>query len=151
MNPLVRIDFAARTRTVEWLAAWDSQRVHRTATAGDEAGALWLAAQASSLGVEVTSETFGLDRLDPTACYLELDGERIAAVPVFDAPPTDADGITGSLRLGGGTSKTILVAELTPQSVYTGASEMLRRGTRHDALVVVCSGEAHGIGLLNAE
>ena len=39
-----------------------------------------------------TAETFGLERPDPVACYLELDGERISAVPAFDAPPTTADG-----------------------------------------------------------
>ena len=37
---------------------------------------------------------FALDRLDAVACYPELDGERISAVPAFDAPPTDADGVT---------------------------------------------------------
>src|SRR5215467_879481 len=35
---------------------------HRTGTAGDKAGALWLAREAAGLGVEVTTETFGLDR-----------------------------------------------------------------------------------------
>src|SRR5215469_16327030 len=151
MNPTVTINFAARARAAAWLAAWDSQGIHRTATAGDEAGALWLAAEASSLGVEVISETFGLDRVDPITSYLELDGERIPAVPVFDAPATDADGIAGSLGLRGGPSGTILIAELTPQSVYTGEFERLRRCAPHDALVVVCSGDAPGVGLLNAE
>lgn len=144
-------NLSARERAVAWLTAWDSQGVHRTATSGDEAGALWLATQASSLGFEVMSETFELDRLDPIASYLELDGERIPAVPVFDAPATAADGIAGSLSLCGGANRRILVAELTPQSVYTGEYQTLRRSTPHEALVVVCTGQAPGMGLLNAE
>ena len=36
----------AKARAVTWLTAWDSQGVHRTGTAGDEAGARWLAAEA---------------------------------------------------------------------------------------------------------
>src|SRR5947207_2337703 len=85
----------AKARAVAWLTAWDSQGTHRTATAGDEAGARWLADQAAGLGTEAATEVFALDRLDPVDCYLELNGARIAAVPAFDAPSTGADGVTG--------------------------------------------------------
>jgi hypothetical protein len=87
----------AKARAVAWLTAWDSQGTHRTGTTGDEAGALWLTQEAAGLGIEVASEAFALDRLDPVACYLELDGERISAVPAFDAPATSAHGLTGTL------------------------------------------------------
>jgi hypothetical protein len=102
------------------LTAWDSQGVHRTATSGDEAGAQWLSDEAARLGVEVTSEVFALDRLDPVVSYLELGDERIPAVPVLDAPPTGPVGVVGLLSLNRGAEKTVLVAELAPASVYTG-------------------------------
>jgi hypothetical protein len=140
----------AKARAVAWLSAWDSQGAHRTGTTGDEAGALWLAHEAAGLGVEVTTELFELDRLDPVACYLELDGERIPAVPAFDASPTGGDGLTGTLSLGG-HDQAILVATLPPQSVYSGEYERLRRDTAHRALVIVCSGARPGMALLNAE
>jgi hypothetical protein len=98
----------------------------------------------------VSTEVFELDRLDPVACYLELDGEHIAAVPAFDAPATGASGVTGTLGLSG-RAEAILVAQLTPRSVYTREYERLRRGTAHRALVIVCTGERPGMGLLNAE
>jgi hypothetical protein len=128
-----------------WLAAWDGQGIHRTATAGDAAGAEWLAAEAASLGAAVAIEEFALDRLDPIAAFLEIGGGRIPAVPVFDAPPTDAAGIAG--RLG----DDIAVAELTPRAVYGGEFERLRRAGEHRGLVIVCAGDAPGSGLLNAE
>ncbi len=140
----------ARARAVAWLTAWDAQGTHRTATAGDEAGAVWLAHQATGFGVEVGTEVFELDRLEPVACYLELDGERISAVPAFDAPGTGANGVTGTLG-SNGHDHAILVAKLTPRSVYTGEYERLRRDTAHRALVIVCTGERPGMGLLNAE
>jgi hypothetical protein len=140
----------AKARAVTWLTAWDSQGVHRTGTAGDEAGARWLADEAAGLGVEVASEVFTLDRLDPVACYLELDGERISGVPVFDASPTGADGLTGTLTLNG-QEDGILVAQLSPRSVYTGEYEKLRRSAAHRAVVIICAGERPGTGLLNAE
>jgi hypothetical protein len=140
----------AKTRAAAWLTAWDSQGLHRTATTGGEAGALWLGHEAADLGAEVGTEMFELDRLDPGACYLELDGERIPAVPAFDAPGTGANGVAGTL-CSSGHNEAILVAQLTPRSVYTGEYERLRRDTAHRALVIVCAGELPGMGLLNAE
>jgi hypothetical protein len=93
---------------------------------------------------------FELDRLDPVSCYLELDGERIPGVPAFDAPAAGAHGVTGTLSLSG-HDEAIHVAKLTPRSVYTGEYERLRRDAAHRALVIVCTGERPGIGLLNAE
>jgi hypothetical protein len=140
----------AKARAVAWLTAWDSQGVHRTGTTGDEAGALWLTHEATCLGVEVAAEVFALDRLEPVACFLELDDHRISAVPAFDAPATGANGVTGTLSLSD-HDEAIVVAKLSPQSVYTGEYERLRRDTAHRALVIVCTGARPGMGPLNAE
>ena len=40
----------AQRRSAGWLAAWDGQGIHHTATAGDDAGADWLAREAEALG-----------------------------------------------------------------------------------------------------
>jgi hypothetical protein len=150
MRPLPHPSDDAKARAVAWLTAWDSQGAHRTGTTGDEAGALWLAHEAAGLGAETATEVFALDRRDPIACYLELDGERIWAVLAFDAAATGADGVTGTLSLRK-QDEAILVAELSPRSVYTGEYDRLRRGTAHRALVIVCAGGHPGLGLLNAE
>ncbi|HLY47145.1 MAG TPA: hypothetical protein VKQ73_16305 [Stellaceae bacterium] len=136
---------AAQRRAAGWLAAWDAQGTHRTATAGDAAGAAWLAAEAAALGAEVEIEEFALDRLDPVEAYLEIASERTPAVPVFDAPATDAAGIMGAL------GRDIAVAQLSPRAVYSGEFARLRRAGGHRGLVVVCAGERSGMGLLNAE
>src|SRR6516164_3016881 len=136
----------AKARAVTWITAWDSQGPHRTGTAGDEAGARWLAHEAAALGVEATSEVFKLDRLEPVACYLELDGERIPGVPAFDAPGTGADGVTGALSLSE-HDEAILVMRLSPRSVYTGEYKRLRRDCA-SRLVIACSGGTSGMGLL---
>jgi hypothetical protein len=140
----------AEPRAARWLAAWDAQGPHRTATIGDEAGADWLAAEAAALGAEPTFETFTLNRLDPVRAFLEIGAERIAAVPLFDAPSTDAAGISG--RLGRiGSDCDIAVAELSPQTVYDGDAEQQRRAAGHRGFVVVCDGKRPGLALLNAE
>ena len=138
-------------RAASWLAAWDAQGIHRTGTEGDEAGAEWLAAEAARLGAKVTIEEFEFERLDPFDCFLDIDGERIAGVPVFDAPPSGGpEGVTG--RLGEtGSDAEIALAELSPRSVYSGEAERLRRSGAHRGFVTVCTGDAPGLGLLNAE
>jgi hypothetical protein len=98
----------------------------------------------------VTIEEFALDRLDPVECFVEFGARQIAAVPVFDAPSTDTQGISG--RLGPiGSDAEIGVAELSPRAVYTGEFERIRRDSPHRALVVICAGDRPGMGLLNAE
>jgi hypothetical protein len=135
----------AETRAADWLQAWDAQGTHRTGTACDQAGAEWLAGEAAAFGAEVRIEEFPFERLDPVEAYLDICGERIEGAPVFDAPPTGADGVEG--RLG----EEIAVAELSPRSVYSGEFERLRGAPGHRALVVVCAGEAPGLALINAE
>ena len=137
-------------RAAAWLAAWDAQGIHRTATPGDAAGARWLMHEAALLGATPTTEEFALDRLDPLAVRLEIAGQTIPGVPVFDAPATDLDGVAG--RLGPiGSDAPIAVAELSPRVVYTSDYRRLRRQPGHKALAIVCQGEEPGLGLLNAE
>src|SRR5438046_889887 len=137
----------AQARAARWLEAWDAHGIHRTGTIGGRAGAAWLAREAAALGAEVSLEEFALDRLDPIAAFLEIDGERLEAVPVFDAPTTDVQGLVG--RLGEIDSDAeIGVAELSPRAVYTGEFERIRRESRHRALVVLCAGGSPGLALL---
>jgi hypothetical protein len=141
-------------RAAAWLSAWDSQGIHRTATAGDEAGAAWLMREAAGLGAAPAAEDFGLDRLDPVAAYFECNGERIPGVPVFDSPGTVAEGIAGILEPIGGpvaVQATIAVAELSPFNVYSSDYEEMRRDATCCGLLILCKGAQPGLGLLNAE
>jgi hypothetical protein len=142
------------TRAAAWLSAWDSQGIHRTATAGDEAGAAWLMREAACLGAAPAAEDFALDRLDPVAAYFECDSKRIPGEPVFDSPGTGAEGIAGILAPIGGPvagQATIAVAELSPFNVYSPDYEELRRDAEYCGVLILCKGTQPGLGLLNAE
>jgi hypothetical protein len=54
------------------LQAWDAHGFHRTGASGDEAGAAWLANEATALGAAVTSDAFSFERVDPQQTFLEL-------------------------------------------------------------------------------
>ena len=95
------------TRAAAWLSAWDSQGIHRTATAGDEAGAAWLMREAAGLGAAPAAEDFALDRLDrdqprwaSPSCALLPDAQQKHAT----AEARDRLALTrGSLPVGLGT------------------------------------------------
>ncbi len=140
----------AELRAAAWLRAWDASGTHRTGTAGDAAGAAWLAQAATALGASVAVEEFALDRIDPIVACLQLGGVRFDGVPVFDAPSTGAGGISGTLGTVG-SDAPIAVAELSPHSVYTGEYRAVRDNAAHAGLVIVCQGAQPGLGLLNAE
>jgi hypothetical protein len=144
------IDDEARGRAAAWLLAWDGQGIHRTGTSGDAAGAAWLAHEARSLRFETRIEEFLLDRLEPVSAFVEIGSERIDGVPLFDAPATSSEGITGTLMPAGGDAE-IGVAELSPRDVYSGEAERVRTSGAHRAIIVLGRGEAPGLGLLNAE
>lgn len=102
------------TRAIAWLTEWDSQGIHRTATAGDEAGANWLIREATGLGAAPAIEEFALDRLEPIDIYLEFDGRRVPGVPVFDAPATGPEGVSGILgRVGEQTPIALVELPIT--------------------------------------
>ena len=128
---------------------YDAQGHHRTGHLADLESAQWLAREASALGASVAIEEFSIDRVEPAACHLEVDGHRIPGVPMFDAAFTGPDGVTG--RLGTGPEAEIGLATLGPLSIYGPAYEPYRRAPGSRALVTVTEGGRDGLALFNAE
>ncbi len=131
------------------LRAYDAQGHHRTGHLADAENADWLAAEARSLGAEVTFEEFAIDRVEPAACHIDIGGLRIPAVPMFDAAFTGPEGIAG--RLGSGPGAEIGLQTLSPLSIYQPAYEQFRRSPGARALITVTSGGRDGLALFNAE
>jgi hypothetical protein len=131
-----------------WLAAWDSQGIHRTGTPGDEAGADWLTGAAEALGATVSAERFALHRIDPIEASVSFEDTTIEGVALFDAPNGTAEGKAGPIGLAGAT---IGVGEVDPRVVYSGDFRAMREAAQHAVLVLATVGEAPGLALLNAE
>ena len=139
------------SRTAEWLAAWDGHDLHRTATAGDRQGAAWLTTAARALGASVATESFALDRYDPVAAFVEIEGTRYPGVSMFDAPDT-RDGRVQALASEIGKGEGLIgVGVVSPLRVYAPDFQRLRREGPHTALVLITEGGAPGLALLNAE
>ena len=136
--------------TAAWLAAWDSQGIHRTGTDGDERGAAWLAAEATALGARVDVERFSLARIDPITAFVEVDGEKFIGEMLFDAPNTAPGGVSALASADGGEGLIALHA-YSPRVVYAPDFVKARRASVARAAVIVTTGEAPGLALLNAE
>ncbi len=133
-----------------WLAAWDGQGIHRTATDGDARGAAWLAGEARALGAKVDIESFSLSRIDPIAAFVEVDGEKYHGELLFDAPDTPSVGVTALASADGGQGLITLSAH-SPRVVYAPDFVKARRASLAQAAVIVTTGDAPGLALLNAE
>ncbi|MHB1206174.1 MAG: M28 family peptidase [Rhodospirillaceae bacterium] len=145
---------ALERRVAGWMEAFDAQGNHRTATDGDKASADWLVREAGKFGVAASLEYFALDRVDPQAVYIVVNGRRIEGVPLFDAAFTGPEGITG--RLGPlGSDAEIGLAESEPYTLSAPGLELSKqvaesRRSQHKAVVVLTRGIRPGLFLLNA-
>ncbi len=142
-------------RAAGWLRAWDSHGNHRTATAGDEAGAGWLAGVARGMGASVAFESFAVSRIDVDVAFVEVEGERIPGEKMFDSPDTPDGRVMALASAGSGLSDPgqgdVHIVELPPAAVYSPDFARFRRESTNKAIVVITKGETPGLALLNAE
>lgn len=135
------------------LEGWDSIHDHRTGTAGDRQTAEWLAGLARDAGLTAELQGFPFTRRNVLEAWVELDGERIAGLPLFDGGATGAaiEGPLQPLDSSGG----IGVGRFSPAELDadTRAFAAALEAPRHQALVAISSGRAvlPGLAVINAE
>src|SRR5882672_8888687 len=138
---------AARARAGETIRGYSAEGFHRTATAVDRASGDRLLALAKSAGVAASLEPFELSRIDPVAAFLEIDGQRIDGLPMFDGAFTNADGVSGAIgAIGGG--RPIAFARVAPNA--EAALRQIRDASPHRAIVAVTMGGNAGLCPVNA-
>ncbi len=118
--------------------AFDGSGIHRVGAPGDFASGAWFEREAAMPGVAVKRMPVPIQRTVVEEAYIECAGTRINGLPMFDAP--SHDGIGGTLCAGGQTSDSggIGLTEFPSNaaSIKGQPLELLRRSTRHQALIV---------------
>ena len=146
-------------RIAEWIAAYDSQGIHRTGTEGDRTSAIWMARIAGDLGLTAVLEPLPFQRLEARAAFVELGGgegggERIEGIPLYDAPPTGPAGVEGALGAFD-SAATIGFGPVGPHAVYSRPYFEARPASRQRAHLAITGGAAFGLppgyALINAE
>ena len=135
-------------RAADFVSAYSAEGFHRTATAVDRASADHLLRAVKLAGARGSLEPFELARVDPGEAYLDVDGDRLPGLTMFDAPFTDADGIRGTVGDIGGPDP-IGWTHLPPTG--EAALRRVREGSSQRAIVVVTDGEHPGLCPINAQ
>ena len=114
---------------------YDSQGWHRTGTDVDLLSGRWLVQQIENIGIDPRLDPFVLQRVSPLQSRLEVDGDVIEGLPLFDGGFTNHKGIEGRLSPLGSQAQ-IGVAEV-PATSGADALEVARRTGSHVAVVAV--------------
>lgn len=136
-------------RIARTIQEYDAQGWHRTGTETDHQSARWLADKARELGLDVELEAFELSRIDPETTCLEVDGQRIDGLPMYDGAFTGPEGIIG--QIGGlGSSAEIGLGVVARDAGDNEALQAARTSSAHKALVAVTLGDSRGLMASNA-
>jgi hypothetical protein len=134
-------------RASELIRGYSAEGWHRTATAVDRASAGRLLALARAAGASPRLEPFDLQRVDPVAQFVEIDGRRIDGLVMFDAPFTTAAGVPGALG-GADSDRPIVFCRIAPNG--EAALRTIRAKDGRRAIVVATAGAHPGLCPVNA-
>jgi hypothetical protein len=138
---------ATAARAADAIRAYSAEGLHRTATPVDRVSADHLLARARATGASVSLEPFDLARVETTAAFVQIQGERIDGLPMFDGTFTGAGGVTGAL----GAIESDAPIGWTRMAPNAETSlRRLREGSKHRALIVVTMGGKPGLCPVNA-
>ena len=114
--------------------------------------AAWLACHEQSVTCRPCDMPVAIARTVVDAAYVECAGRRIDGLPMFDSPPTDSDGIAGTLCALDGTGD-IGCLEMPPNaaSIKHMRFEKIRRAATQRALVVATRVTGESLAPINAQ
>lgn len=142
--------------TSSWATArvreFDGSGVHRIGTPGDLASGEWLFREASMQGLDVVKIPVSFEQVTVDEAYVECAQRRLEALPMFDAPATPENGLSGLFSVEGGDGQ-IGYAEFASNaaSIKGQPLEKLRASTRHSALVVATLSNSGSLSPINAQ
>ena len=130
---------------------YDAQGDHRTGSPVDAQSGLWLSDRVDDAGIVPELEWMGVPTVQSHAAFLELNGQRIDGVPLYDGGVTTPEGLTGTLG-DQGSASDIGIAYAGPR--IPPAFLDYRRTTEQKAIVTVTGGPENGVpeglALMNA-
>ncbi len=120
----------------------------RTGTLGDRATDKWLLEKLSGLGLSGTISAYPFERFDIEACWIDLKGERIPAVPMYDTLPQHMD-LTGTL------GEEVIAMPYAPQEAHPATQSILAARAKGKHRAIIAYGAARtvepGLALVNSE
>ena len=140
--------------TASWAAklveTFDASGVHRIGVPGDFTSGAWFESEAAKSGSTISRMPVPVQRTVVEEAFIECAGQRIDGLPMFDAPATT--GVSGKLCASGSAGE-IGYAEFPPNaaSIKGQPLELLRRATKHAALVIATRVTGDSLSPINAQ
>ena len=136
------------------LIKWDSIKLHRTGTEGDNETAYWLADEIKKCGLLAEVDKFNFIRRTPGKCQVSNDTHTAIGLPMFDGGSTGIDGIKGSH--GSLNTDDVIAITQYGSSANDGSSINLNKAraeSKHPAIVAIAdvSPNIPGLAVQNAE
>lgn len=138
----------------EDLIKWDSIKLHRTGTEGDNETAYWLASEINKCGLTAEVDSFNFIKRTPGKCEVTNGTHTATGLPMFDGGSTSSNGLEGphgSLN----TDDVIAITQYgssTEDELSKNLNEA-RKKNKHPAIVAVADvyPNTPGLAVLNAE
>jgi len=133
---------------------WDSIKLHRTGTEGDNETAYWLADEIKKCGLSAELDKFDFIRRTPGKCQVSNDTHTAIGLPMFDGGSTGFDGIKGPH--GSLNTDDVIAITQYGSSANDDSSINLNKAraeSKHPAIVAIAdvSPNIPGLAVLNAE
>ena len=136
------------------LIKWDSIKLHRTGTKGDNETAYWLADEIKKCGLTAEVDLFNFIKRTPGKCKVTNGINTAIGLPMFDGGSTSSNGIKGPH----GSLNTEDVIAITKYGSSTNDESSInlnkaRAENKHPAIVAIADvfPNIPGLAVLNAE
>ena len=151
----IKFDLSNIKKNIEEdLIKWDSIKLHRTGTKGDNETAYWLADEIKKCGLTAEVDKFNFIKRTPGKCEVTNGTNTAIGLPMFDGGSTAFDGIKGP---HGSLNNDDVIAITQYSSSANDESSInlnkARAKNKHPAIVAIAdvSPNIPGLAVLNAE